>query len=115
VRGSSAGGAYTRAVDMLKFSNSLRNYSLVSGATLKNMTTAKNSGLDAGEEYGYGFIIQKTGQETTYGHGGTSQGVNFEFRYFPGQKITLVVFSNQNNGAYDDLKRNTIKLISGAR
>lgn len=42
-------------------------------------------------------------------------GVNFEFRYFPNQDITLVVFSNQNNGAYDDLKRNTIKLISGDR
>jgi CubicO group peptidase (beta-lactamase class C family) len=115
IRGSAAGGAYANAADMLKFSNSLRNYALVSGATLREMTTPKNGGLAAGEDYGYGFIIQKSAQETTYGHGGTANGVNFEFRYFPGEKITLVLFCNQNNGAYDDLKRNAIKLISGER
>jgi len=41
--------------------------------------------------------------------------VNFEFRYFPADDVTLVVFSNQDNGAYDDLRRNVTKLITGAR
>ncbi|MBK7871218.1 MAG: beta-lactamase family protein [Saprospiraceae bacterium] len=115
IKGSSAGGAYSNGRDILKFSRVLKNNALIGEKTFKNIITPQNKGLDITEDYGYGFIIQKSAQEITYGHGGTTDGVNFEFRYFPGQDITLVVFSNQNNGAYDDLKRNAIKLISGDR
>jgi len=115
VKGSAAGGAYSNARDMLKFSRALRNNLIVSEETFQNMVAVKNKGMDVSEDYGYGFIIEKSGPEITYGHGGTAKGVNFEFRYFPNQDITLVVFCNQDNGAYDDLKRNAIKLISGDR
>ncbi|MFN8258809.1 MAG: serine hydrolase domain-containing protein [Bacteroidales bacterium] len=114
-RGSSAGGAYSNARDMFSFSLALVNNQLVSFETFNNMISIKNKGFDVTEDYGYGFIIQKSGQDFTYGHGGTAKGVNFEFRYFPNQKISLIVFSNQDNGAFDDLKRNSIKLISGDR
>lgn len=115
IRGSSAGGSYSNVQDILKFSYALKNNLLVSGETFENMISVKNKGLQSTEDYGYGFILMKTAQERTYGHGGTAGGVNFEFRYFPGQDVTLVLFSNQNNGAYDDLKKNSIKLISGDR
>mgnify|MGYP001401777591 CR=1 FL=1 len=114
-RGSSAGGVYSNAHDMLNFSEALRTNHIVSFETFQNMITIQNKGFDVTEDYGYGFILQTFANEKTYGHGGTAKGVNFEFRYFPIQEITLIVFSNQDNGAYDDLKRNTIKLISGER
>jgi CubicO group peptidase (beta-lactamase class C family) len=114
-KGSSAGGSYSNVSDMLKFSNALRSGLIVSKETLKNMISIKNNNMVATEDYGYGFIIQKFDNELSYGHGGTAKGVNFEFRYFPNSDITLVIFSNQDNGAYDDLKRNTIKLITGER
>lgn len=114
-KGSSAGGVYSNVNDMLKFSNALRKNLIVSQETLKNMISIKNNNMIVTEDYGYGFIIQKFAQELSYGHGGTAKGVNFEFRYFPNSDITFVIFSNQDNGAYDDLKRNTIKLISGER
>lgn len=114
-KGSSAGGSFSNVSDMLKFSDALRSGSIVSKETLKNMISVKNNNMIATEDYGYGFIIQKFGDELSYGHGGTAKGVNFEFRYFPNSDITLVIFSNQDNGAYDDLKRNTIKLITGKR
>ena len=79
------------------------------------MLSVKNNNMVATEDYGYGFILGKSAQEISYGHGGTAKGVNFEFRYFPNSDITFVIFSNQDNGAYDDLKRNTIKLITGER
>ena len=41
--------------------------------------------------------------------------MNFEFRYFPRQDITLIAFSNQDNGAYDDLRKNATRLITGER
>jgi CubicO group peptidase (beta-lactamase class C family) len=113
--GSSAGGSFSNLNDMLKFSNALKNNLIVSKETLKNMISVKNNNMVLTEDYGYGFIIQKFDNELSYGHGGTAKGVNFEFRYFPNSDITLVIFSNQDNGAYDDLKRNTIKLITGER
>ncbi len=114
-KGSSAGGSFSNVSDMLKFSKALRSGLVVSIETLKNMIAVKNNNMVATEDYGYGFIIQKFDNELSYGHGGTAKGVNFEFRYFPNSDITVVIFSNQDNGAYDDLKRNTIKLITGER
>lgn len=116
IKGSSAGGAYSNARDILKFADALKNNTLVSAKIFTNMIAIKNGGLKVAEDYGYGFIIIKHGPyQKSYGHGGTAGGVNFELRYFPAQDITLIVFCNQNNGAYDDLKRNSIKLISGER
>jgi CubicO group peptidase (beta-lactamase class C family) len=115
-RGSAAGGGYSHARDMLRFSRALASGRIVRQDTLAGMTAAKNGAFaDAGEQYGYGFILERHGQVASYGHGGTSRGVDLEFRYFPALDLTLVAFSNQDNGAFDDLKRNTIKLITGAR
>jgi len=114
-KGSPAGGCYANAADMLLFCKALKNNQLVSAESLKLMTTDWTLGVKDAQPYGLGLILERHAQEPSYGHGGTAGGVNFEFRYFPGKDILLVVFNNQNNGAYDDLKRNALKLISGAR
>jgi hypothetical protein len=41
--------------------------------------------------------------------------VNFGFEYFPKQDGTFVIMSNKDSGAYDDLRKNALKLISGQR
>jgi CubicO group peptidase (beta-lactamase class C family) len=117
IKGSSAGGAYSNTTDILKFSDALKNNKIISEKTFQNMITAKNSGIKEPMDfdYGYGFILSKSSRESGYGHGGTADGVNFEFRYFLKSDITFVIFCNQNNGAYDDLKKNSIKLITGER
>jgi len=114
-RGSPAGGCYANAADLLLFFKALKTGQLVSPASLEQMTADWAVGVKDAQPYGLGFILEKHAQEDTYGHGGTAGGANFEFRYFPRQDVLLLVFSNQNNGAYDDLKRNAIKLVSGAR
>lgn len=114
-KGSPAGGCISNAAEMAVFCKALKNNELVAPATLQKMTTDHNRGMRDAQPYGYGFILEQHEQEFSFGHGGTAGGVNFEFRYFPGMDVLLVVFCNQNNGAYDDLKRNTLKLISGAR
>lgn len=114
-RGSPAGGGYSNLRDMLRFSKGLKTAAFVSAETLNNMITLKTAGLIDAFPYGYGFIPEKNDGVRSYGHGGIAPGVNLEFRYFPAADITLVVFSNQDNGAFDDLKKNTIKLITGER
>lgn len=114
-KGSSAGGAYSTLGDILNFSKALRTNTLVRRETFQAMTTPQNQGLGAAEDYGLGFILSRVGGEPSYGHGGTAKGVNFEFQYFPNLDVTLIMFCNQDNGAYDDLKKNIIKLITGHR
>jgi hypothetical protein len=48
-------------------------------------------------------------------HGGFASGVNFGFEVVRARDLTLVMFSNQDNGAFDDLRKNLMKLISGYR
>jgi CubicO group peptidase (beta-lactamase class C family) len=114
-RGSAAGGGYSTPRDMLRFARGLIAGKVVSPETLRLMTTSKTRSLAADTDYGYGFILGNEGNVRSYGHGGFTSGVNFEFRYFPREDLTLVVFCNQDNGAYDDLRKNVVKLITGAR
>lgn len=115
-RGTSAGGAYTTTADMNRFTNALINNILIPKSELEILTKNKVFGLKDAVGYGYGFEINKYGiNGISYGHGGMSNGVNFEYRYFPEYDITLIITCNQNNGAFDDLKKNSIKLITGDR
>jgi CubicO group peptidase (beta-lactamase class C family) len=112
--GSSAGGAMTTVGDATAFLRALASGKVVTPATLATMTTVRNEGAEA-FPYGYGFEMRRDGGAPSYGHGGIAAGVNAEVRYFPTLDVTLVLFSNQDNGAYDDLKKNLVKLITGAR
>jgi CubicO group peptidase (beta-lactamase class C family) len=116
-RGSSAGGALSTGADMLRFARGLVEGRIVSPAMLADMTTSKTAGLpDDPTAYGYGFILERTRDgRASFGHGGIAQGVNFELRHFPDSDITLIAWCNQDNGAYDDLRRNAVRLITGER
>ena len=116
LRGTSAGGGLSTPRDMLSFVRGLNSGKVVDTADLRTMLEPKNVGLAPDYSYGYGFILNRN--ETgvvSYGHGGIAPGINFELRYYPKQDITFVIFCNQDNGAYDDLRRNIDKLITGDR
>jgi CubicO group peptidase (beta-lactamase class C family) len=117
VRGSSAGGCLTTASDMQRFARALADGKIVSAEMLSTLTTSKTVGLpDVPMSYGYGFILESTpGGVSSYGHAGIAPGMNFELRQFSPGGVTLVAFSNQDNGAYDDLVRNAKKLVTGQR
>jgi CubicO group peptidase (beta-lactamase class C family) len=115
LRGSSAGGGYSTAREMLKFARGFAAGKLVSKETVALLTTSKTRSLPGELDYGYGFILSTSAGVASYGHGGIAKGVNFELRYFPGPDVTLIAFCNQDNGAYDDLRKNLVKLITGDR
>jgi len=114
-RGTSAGGCYSTPGDMLKFARGLVGGKLISKENLMLLTTTKTRSVNAMMDYGYGFEIGNIGNVRSFGHGGIARGTNFEFQYFPSEDLIFIAFNNQNNGAYDDLKKNIIKLITGAR
>lgn len=113
--GSSAGGAMTTVGDATTFMRALASGAIVSADTLRAMRTPRNAGAEA-LPYGYALEMRLDSGTPSFGHGGmASGGVNAELRCFPTLDTTLVMFSNQDNGAYDDLRKNLIKLITGDR
>ena len=115
-RGTSAGGCYTTLNDMVNFSNAIKNNVLLTSETFMELIKDQTTGIKDAFGYGYGFELYRYGKNgMAYGHGGITRGVNFEYRYFPEFDITLVICCNQDNGAFDDLKKNSVKLITGDR
>jgi CubicO group peptidase (beta-lactamase class C family) len=115
LRGSSAGGGYSTARDMLRFARGLVSGKLVSPQSLEALTTSKVAGLEPDIDYGYGFELSRQGGVRSFGHGGIARGTNFAFEYFPDLDVAVVLFSNQDNGAYDDLHKYIVRLVTGAR
>jgi CubicO group peptidase (beta-lactamase class C family) len=113
--GTSTGGGYSTPRDMLRFARALLGGRVVDSATLRTMVEDKPATNADAEEYGYGFIPHRGGGTTSFGHGGMAPGINFELRMFPRDDATVIVFSNQDNGAYDDLVKVLVRLVSGER
>jgi hypothetical protein len=51
----------------------------------------------------------------SFGHGGTSKGIDFDLEHFRREGITLIVFGNRGAPAFDMLRRNVTRLITGDR
>jgi D-alanyl-D-alanine carboxypeptidase len=87
-RGTSAGGGYSTAGDLLRFAQALESGKLISKASLAAATTPYKEG------YGFGFGIQGEGALRGYGHGGGAPGMNGELRIFPRLGTVVIALSN---------------------
>lgn len=87
-RGTSAGGGYSTAGDLLRFTQALESGKLISKASLAAATTPHK------EDYGYGFGIQGEGNLRSYGHGGGAPGMNGDLRIFPRLGYVVISLSN---------------------
>src|SRR3978361_434467 len=88
VRGTSAGGGYSTAGDLLRFAQALESGKLISKASLAAATTPFKG------HYGYGFGLQGEGALRSFGHGGGAPGMNGELRIFPELGTVVVCLSN---------------------
>jgi D-alanyl-D-alanine carboxypeptidase len=98
-RGTSAGGGYTTAGDLLKFGKALRSEKLLPGRLLADATVQH----DHSGGTGYGFSIGRSGMLQHYGHNGGSQGQNAVFSVYPALGVTVIVLSNFDPNAADNL------------
>ena len=88
VRGTSAGGGYSTAGDLLRFAQALESGKLISKASLALATTPVK------EHYGFGLDVRGEGPLRSYGHGGGAPGMNGELRIFPQLGVVIVCLSN---------------------
>lgn len=91
IRGSSAGGGWSTAADLLRFFLALRSNHLVSSEIEEILCTPK----PMSPEYGYGFQIR----ENWIGHWGGFPGIEAFVMYFPDSDHTFIVLSNYYDSA----------------
>jgi CubicO group peptidase (beta-lactamase class C family) len=89
-RGTSAGGCYSTAPDLLRFTQALLEHRLVNARLTAMLTSAKIRA--PGGAYGYGFAIR----DGTIWHNGGSPGVGAEFDVNRRLGYTVVVLSNRD-------------------
>src|SRR5947207_13171076 len=89
-RGTSAGGGYTTAADLMKFAGALMSNKLLKAETLAEATRAQ---FTTGA-YGFGFQIGRRDEARTYGHGGSAPGMNAILRVYPESGQSVIVLCN---------------------
>ncbi|MGK2858948.1 MAG: serine hydrolase domain-containing protein [Thermoanaerobaculia bacterium] len=95
--GSSAGGGYSTANDLLRFSIALGNGKLLPGEELEILwgDPEKGHGMGYGFLWGTGLIEG----HRWVGHNGGAPGISADFRYFPETGYAVVVLANQDHAA----------------
>jgi CubicO group peptidase (beta-lactamase class C family) len=89
-RGTSAGGGYTTAGDLMKFAGALMSNKLLKAETLAEATHAQ---FTAGA-YGFGFQVGRPEEARSYGHGGGAPGMNGILRVYPESGESVIVLCN---------------------
>jgi CubicO group peptidase (beta-lactamase class C family) len=89
-RGTSAGGGYTTAADLMKFAGALMSNRLLKAETLAEATRPQCPRGD----YGFGFQLDPPDQARTYGHGGAAPGMNSILRVYPELGQSVIVLCN---------------------
>jgi len=102
----SAGALYSTTLDLLKWEQGLFGGKLISASSLQKMITPFKS------DYAFGLAVRDVKGHKLIEHGGGIEGFNTELAYYPEEKLTVVVLSNQNTGATGDI---AMKLASVTR
>jgi CubicO group peptidase (beta-lactamase class C family) len=89
-RGTSAGGGYTTAADLMAFAGALMSNKLLKGETLAEATRPQFATGD----YGFGFQLGRPDEARTYGHGGGAPGMNAILRVYPESGQSVIVLCN---------------------
>jgi len=93
VKGGPAGGGFSTAPDLLKFTNALVGDKLLSQHSREILTTGKVV-YAPGIKYGYGFFCSEIHGQKVIGHAGGFLGINSELDIHLGTGYTLIVMSN---------------------
>lgn len=93
-RGTSAGGGYSTAGDLLKFAIGLQAHKLLDAQHTEMLTTATVASPIG--MYALGFDDQTINGTRCFGHGGGAPGMNGELKICPAQGYVVVVLANMD-------------------
>ena len=102
-----AGSIYSTTGDLLKWEHGLFGGKVLSADSLKLMTTAGKG------NYGLGVGVEDMDGLKVVDHGGGIEGFNTFLSYVPERKIAVVVLSNVNGGAPDQMAHQLLNVVLG--
>jgi D-alanyl-D-alanine carboxypeptidase len=115
-KGNSAGGGYSTAPDLMKFSQALRAHKLLNTEMTELVTSGKVDmvGAPMPEKYGYGFIARTVNGKELRGNsgGGAGSGVDSSVEMFWDGSYTVIVVSNYDAPAGEDLKNDICDFLA---
>jgi CubicO group peptidase (beta-lactamase class C family) len=106
IRGGPAGGGYSTAPDLLRYTEALRGGKLISLQTLDLMRSPKPElGVPV---YGYGFVLFDG--PMYWGHGGDFPGIDADIEQYGTSGYTLIVLAN-THAVNDPIKRKVRRML----
>lgn len=102
MQGSSAGGGYSTAPDLLRFAQALRANKLVNAELTEKLTSGKVD-TPMGARYSYGFIDEMIEGKSVRGHSGGAPGINSYLNIFWDGSYTVIVQGNYDPPAAQEL------------
>jgi D-alanyl-D-alanine carboxypeptidase len=98
-RGTAAGGGYSTASDLIRFSHALLQGRLLSASWLAKATQAQTPS----QLYAYGFQLGGSANTRHFGHAGGAEGMNGALRIYPATGDVVIALSNFDPPAAEDL------------
>ncbi|MHA1407427.1 MAG: serine hydrolase domain-containing protein, partial [Candidatus Heimdallarchaeaceae archaeon] len=116
IKGSAAGGGYSTAKDLLLFSKALFSYKLLEETLTKEILTGRIQPNPEKENihYAYGFSVHKYNKLTRYGHNGGAPGINSFFGVYQPLNYTLIVLSNYDPPAAENVANAINSLLTNS-
>jgi D-alanyl-D-alanine carboxypeptidase len=112
-RSTPAGGAFATAPDLVAFAQALWSGKLVSRAMADQFTTGTVK-MGGSMSYAYGFGEATANGWREVGHNGGAPGVSTDFKSFPAEGIEIVVLSNIEAPAADEVMSLAVSALTGA-
>jgi D-alanyl-D-alanine carboxypeptidase len=89
--------AYTTAADLVQYAHRLYAPALVADTVPAGQDSANHA-------YGYGFFVGRDGSHRIVNHGGTGPGIDNAFDIYPDLGYVVVILSNQDPPAAQDIR-----------
>ncbi|MFH1864250.1 MAG: serine hydrolase domain-containing protein [Candidatus Eisenbacteria bacterium] len=97
IRGGPAGGGFSTAPDLFRFTKALASGALVSGESVQRMWTDYQEGDGS---YGYGFMLRQSPKGLVVGHDGGFTGMEAYYDVYLQTGHTVVVLTNLDGAAW---------------
>jgi CubicO group peptidase (beta-lactamase class C family) len=110
VKGGPAGGSFSTAPDLVRFSNALLAGKLIDREHLAVVTSKKVD--EPVGAYGYGFDVSRVRGHAAFGHNGGFAGISTSLTVIPDLGVTIVVLSNLDPPAADRVESKARDLVT---